>query len=86
MLQDYKLRIRMLLRYPGLTLAGGLALASAIGIGAGWYDLSASSWRRRFHPPKATASSWQSRENWDDRLMAGRVIQHLRQQLGVPPL
>ena len=39
MLQDYKLAVRMLLKYPGLTLAGGLALAVAIGIGAGWYDL-----------------------------------------------
>jgi putative ABC transport system permease protein len=39
MLQDYKLGIRMLRKYPGLTLAGGLALAIAIGIGAGWYDL-----------------------------------------------
>lgn len=37
---DVKLGIRMLLKYPGLTLAGGLALAIAIGIGAGWYDLS----------------------------------------------
>jgi predicted permease len=40
MLHDYKLGLRMLLKYPGLTLAGGLALAIAIGIGAGWYDLS----------------------------------------------
>ena len=39
MLQDYKLGLRMLLKYPGLTLAGGLALAIAIGIGAGWYDV-----------------------------------------------
>jgi predicted permease len=38
--QDYKLGLRMLVKYPGLTLAGGLALAIAIGIGAGWYDLS----------------------------------------------
>ena len=36
---DLKLGVRMLLKYPGLTLAGGLALAIAIGIGAGWYDL-----------------------------------------------
>jgi putative ABC transport system permease protein len=36
---DVKLGGRMLLKYPGLTLAGGLALAVAIGIGAGWYDL-----------------------------------------------
>jgi putative ABC transport system permease protein len=39
MLQDYKLGIRMLLKYPGLTLAGGLALAIAIGVGAGYYEL-----------------------------------------------
>ena len=39
MLQDYKLGVRMLLKYPGLTIAGGLALAISIGIGAGWYDL-----------------------------------------------
>ena len=37
---DVKLGGRMLLKYPGLTLAGGLALAIAIGIGAGWYDLT----------------------------------------------
>jgi putative ABC transport system permease protein len=37
---DAKLGGRMLLKYPGLTLAGGLALAIAIGIGAGWYDLT----------------------------------------------
>jgi predicted permease len=40
MLQDYKLGVRMLLKYPGLTIAGGLALAVAIGAGAGWYDLA----------------------------------------------
>ena len=33
MLQDYRLGQRMLLKYPGLTFAGGLALATAIGIG-----------------------------------------------------
>ena len=38
MLQDYRLGLRMLRKYPGLTLAGGLALAIAIGVGAGWYD------------------------------------------------
>jgi putative ABC transport system permease protein len=37
---DYKLGLRMLRKYPGLTLAGGLALAIAIGIGVGWYDIS----------------------------------------------
>src|SRR5688572_8301184 len=45
-MQDYKLGVRMLLKYPGLTIAGGLALAIAMGIGAGWYDLS----RQLLHP------------------------------------
>lgn len=36
---DLKLGGRMLVKYPVLTLAGGLALAIAIGIGAGWYDM-----------------------------------------------
>src|SRR5262245_34183897 len=40
MLQDYKLGIRMLMKFPALTIAGGLALAVAIGIGAGWYDVT----------------------------------------------
>jgi predicted permease len=39
MLQDYKLGVRMLLKFPGLTIVGGLALAVAIAIGAGWYDV-----------------------------------------------
>ncbi len=38
--QDYKLGVRMLVKSPGLTIAGGLALAIAIGLGAGWYDLT----------------------------------------------
>jgi putative ABC transport system permease protein len=37
---DLRLGGRMLLKYPGLTLAGGLALAIAIGIGASWYDFT----------------------------------------------
>ena len=37
---DVKLGLRMLRKYPGLTVAGGLAIAVAIGIGAGWYDLT----------------------------------------------
>src|SRR5687768_14392339 len=39
MTRDFKLGFRMLLKYPGLTLAGGLALAIAIGVGAGWYQV-----------------------------------------------
>jgi putative ABC transport system permease protein len=37
---DVKMGFRMLRKFPGLTIAGGLALAIAIGIGAGWYDFS----------------------------------------------
>ena len=37
---DLKLGLRMLVKYPGLTIAGGLAIAIAIGLGAGWYDVS----------------------------------------------
>lgn len=48
---DYKLGFRMLLKYPGLTLAGGFALAVAIGIGAGWYDLSADLFRPKLPLP-----------------------------------
>ena len=48
---DVKLGVRMLLRYPGLTLASGLALAIAIGVGAGWYDLSGDFFRPRLPLP-----------------------------------
>jgi putative ABC transport system permease protein len=37
---DVKLGIRMLRKYPGLSIAGGLALAIAIGVGAAWFDLT----------------------------------------------
>lgn len=35
---DFKLGFRMLIRYPGLTLVGGLAMAFAIAIGAGVFE------------------------------------------------
>jgi predicted permease len=39
MTQDFKLGFRMFLKYPGLTLTGGLALGMAIAVGAGWYQV-----------------------------------------------
>ena len=49
--QDYKLGLRMLVKYPGLTIAGGLALAIAIAIGAGWYTFMGDFWRPRMPFP-----------------------------------
>ena len=43
---DVQLGVRMLIRYKGVTLAGGLALAIAIGLGAGWYNVM----RDQLHP------------------------------------
>jgi putative ABC transport system permease protein len=37
-LLDFKLGARMLVKYPGLTLVGGIAIAFAIGIGAGAFE------------------------------------------------
>ena len=50
-LQDYKLALRMLLKFPGLTIAGGLSLAIAIGISAGWWDFTRDFWRPRLPFP-----------------------------------
>jgi predicted permease len=48
---DVKLGFRMLARYPGLTVAAVLALAIAIGIGAGWYDLAGDMFRPKLPLP-----------------------------------
>jgi putative ABC transport system permease protein len=36
---DFKLGLRLLVRYPGLTLVGGLAMAFAIAVGAGGFEV-----------------------------------------------
>lgn len=38
---DFKLGFRMLVKYPGLTLVGGLAMAFAIWVGAGAFEFVA---------------------------------------------
>ncbi len=38
---DFKLGFRMMIKYPGLTLVGGLGMAVAIAIGAGFFDAAA---------------------------------------------
>ena len=35
---DFKLGVRMLVKYPGLTLVGGIAIAFAIAVGAGSFE------------------------------------------------
>src|SRR5688572_19101884 len=37
---DMKLGGRMLVKYPGLSVIGGLALAAAIGLGAAWFEVT----------------------------------------------
>jgi putative ABC transport system permease protein len=37
---DWKLGGRMLVKYPGLTVIGGLTLAVAIGLGAAWFEVT----------------------------------------------
>lgn len=37
---DFKLGFRMLVKYPGLTIIGGLAMAFAISVGAGGFELA----------------------------------------------
>jgi putative ABC transport system permease protein len=48
---DVKLGVRMLGKYPGLTFAGGLALAIAIGVGAAWFDLTGDVMRPKLPLP-----------------------------------
>ena len=52
---DFKLGFRMLLRYPGLTLVGGLAMAFAIWIGAGVFEIATQIIRPRLPLPDGSA-------------------------------
>jgi putative ABC transport system permease protein len=37
---DWKLGARMLAKYPGMSIIGGITLAAAIGLGAGWFEMT----------------------------------------------
>ena len=37
---DFKLGTRMLIKYPGLTLVGGLSLTVALGLAAAWFEFA----------------------------------------------
>src|SRR6185295_15103317 len=62
---DLKLAFRMLLKYPGLTLVGGLGIAVAIAIGVGFFAL----FYARFYPaiPLPDGDRLVGLENWDRR-------------------
>ena len=60
---DFKLGGRMLVKYPGLTLIGGLTLAVAIGVGAVWFEVT----RQILNPrlPLPDGDRIVSITNWD---------------------
>jgi putative ABC transport system permease protein len=62
---DLKLAVRMLVRYPGLTLTGGLGIATAVAIGVGFFALFHS----RFYPeiPLSEGARLVGLQNWDRR-------------------
>ena len=62
---DLKLALRMLVRYPGLTLTGGLGIAVAMVIVVGFFSMN----RYRFHPtiPLSEGDRLVGLENWDRR-------------------
>jgi predicted permease len=60
---DVKLGLRMLVKYPVLTLAGGLGIAVAIAIAGGFFTF----WHAQFYPaiPLPEGDRLVSLENWD---------------------
>ena len=62
-LLDFKLGLRMLIKYPGLTLIGSLAMSVAIAIGAAYFEFS----RSIIHPslPLPDGGGVVGIQNWD---------------------
>ena len=62
---DLKLAVRMLVKYPGLTLVGGLGIAVGVAIGVGFFAVFYS----RFYPtiPLSEGDRLVGLENWDRR-------------------
>ena len=62
---DLKLGLRMLIKYPGLTLTGGLGICVAVAIGVGFFALFHS----RFYPtiPLSEGDRLVGLQNWDRR-------------------
>ena len=70
---DFKLGFRMLVRYPGLTIVGGLAMAFAIWIGAGAFELATQIIRPTI--PLPDGNRIVAIQNWDVR--ASRPESHI---------
>src|SRR5688500_15600019 len=70
---DFKLGFRMLARYPGLTLVGGLAMAFAIWVGASTFELAT----QIIHPaiPLPDGNRIVAIHNWD--AAASRIEPHV---------
>lgn len=60
---DVKLGTRMLFKYPGLTLIGGLGMAVAIAIGAGFFNLTAA--LMDYELPLHESDRLVAIQNWD---------------------
>ena len=62
---DLRLALRLLVKYPGLTLVGGLGIAVAVAIGVGFFAL----FHARFYPhvPLPDGDRLVALENWDRR-------------------
>ncbi|HKW03396.1 MAG TPA: ABC transporter permease [Vicinamibacterales bacterium] len=62
---DLKLALRMLVKYPGLTLVGGLGIAVAVAIGVGFFAI----FHARFYPdvPLPDGDRLVALENWNRR-------------------
>src|SRR5688500_2225197 len=70
---DFKLGFRMLARYPGLTLVGGLAMAFAIWVGASTFELATQIIRPSI--PLPDGNRIVAVQNWD--AAASRIEPHV---------
>lgn len=79
---DFKLGFRMLARYPGLTLVGGVAMAFAIWIGAGVFELVTQVLRPSIPLPNGNRIvaivTWDAEANRPERRLAHDFVEWRR--------
>ena len=76
---DFKLGFRMLVRYPGLTIVGGLAMAFAIWIGSGAFELAMQIIRPTL--PLPDGNRIVAIQNWD--VVASRAEPHIAHDFAI---